>query len=130
MYSMSTPTINVNYDRINVLQFFGAYSLSAVNLPAVAGLYVIMAISPINNLYDILYVGQTGDLSERGFPRGHHAYPRWIKLAAGRQLFIAYAPLASVSDDVRRQLEAAIIRIYNPPANRTLSLFPTLPRRY
>jgi hypothetical protein len=69
-------------------------------------------------------VGQTGNLAERGFPRSHHAYTRWVRAAAGKQLLLAYFPAQGLTDDVRRQLESAIMQVYNQPANRTLDVFP------
>ena len=75
--------------------------------------------------WKILYVGQTENLAERGFPTGHHAYLKWT-LEAGvlGQLWISWFGGPGFPEMQRRDLEARIIAEYNPPCNDAPPLRP------
>jgi hypothetical protein len=124
MYAMNSPVITIHYTQSDTLQFSGPYRLDSQYFPEIPAVYAILAKNMYKTVHEVVYVGQTGNLAERGFPRCHHAYNRWVHEARGRQLSIAYLPAYTLTDADRRQLESAIIHTYNPPANRTLDLFP------
>lgn len=123
MYAFNRPVVNIHYTRTDTLPFYGPYPLKTVSLPAIAGVYTILTKNFAHQYLDVIYVGETANLAERGFPTNHHAYPRWVKEAAGRILQLAYLPAAVLNSAQRLQLESAIIQTYNPPANRTRGSF-------
>lgn len=110
---MSIKWANVDFD--------GPYSIKYWQVPCKAGIYAIMKKSdPQNNpnTYTILYFGESGNLSERGFVESHHKYYRWIKEAdSEHNLYIGTYLMPNSSSEERRQIENQLIFACKPICN-------------
>jgi len=70
-----------------------------------------------------IYVGQSGNLAERGFPHSHHAYDRWVREAGSEwALWISAHDWLWTTDEARRLVERRLIDRYNPCCNRETPL--------
>lgn len=69
------------------VEFDGPYRLVEFSPPRYSGAYVVMVEDAGWEPYplQVIYVGESGGLSQRGFPYGHHAWLRWY-FAAGCEL--------------------------------------------
>ena len=85
--------------------------------PARDGVYVILTLdSHAQSVVRVLYVGQTQNFEERGFPNGHHKAACWKKHAGGKPLYVATF-LTFGLEGWRRRLEASLLQTYDPPCN-------------
>ncbi len=86
-----------------------------------AGLYIIMTQrDPTNkpNYYSTLYVGQSGDFSDRGFVDNHHKYDCWKEHAnSDSGIHIGIHKMPGSTNEERESLESKIIKERNPPCN-------------
>jgi hypothetical protein len=103
------------------VSFEGPYSITNWNPPYRAAVYAIM-MKPDSrsklNTYRILYFGESGNLSDRGFYRSHHKYNCWIRNAGSDDnLYIGIHPMPNSTDEERKRIEAALIARYNPVCN-------------
>ena len=114
------PTIDLAYRPGEQLAFLGPFPISAT-LPSIPGVYAVLYRErPLANpnVYTIMYVGQSVNLAERGFPRGHHAFTRWLQVAGNpSNIFIAILPMQGYLETVRRQVEQDMIAVNNPRCN-------------
>lgn len=117
----------INIGVANTLSFSGPFQLKYWAPPQSAGLYAILKytrgllLAPDG--WTVLYVGETGDLSERGFPSGHHAYPRWVyEAGSADNLYIATYMMPYSTPEQRRAVEKQLVTEYAPPCNRTFPL--------
>ena len=88
--------------------------------PRVAGLYAILvpdqSIVPLH--YRVIYFGETGDFSERGFIINHNKYACWIKESGSEHyLYISIFPQAVLTPEQRKAAEAVLIAKYRPACN-------------
>ncbi|MDD4082020.1 MAG: GIY-YIG nuclease family protein [Sphaerochaetaceae bacterium] len=99
--------------------FDGPAVLSTAQLPSKHGIYSIVVKAPSGN-YRVLYIGQTSDFSQRGFPDNHHAYNRWVAYVGNKNdLLIALLLTTGLSDDKRCEIEKYLISCHDPPCNKT-----------
>jgi hypothetical protein len=117
----------INIGVANSLPFSGPFQLTYWAPSPGAGLYAILKYT--NGLllgptgWTVLYVGETGDFAERGFPSGHHAYQRWVKEAgAVDNLYVATFTMPYSTPEQRRSVEQQLLSEYAPPCNRALPL--------
>jgi len=84
-----------------------------------AGLYIIMTQrDPTNkpDYYSTLYVGQSGDFSDRGFVDNHHKYDCWKEHAnSDSGIHIGIHKMPGSTNEERESLESKIIKERNPP---------------
>jgi excinuclease UvrABC nuclease subunit len=80
------------------------------DLRQVGGVYMILRKESQNGNYDVLYVGQTNDLSERF--DNHHKQPCFDR---NRKTHIA--AMVEPSEVRRLKIEADLIKKYNPSCN-------------
>ena len=75
----------------------------------------------------IVYVGESGNLDDRGFLKGHDKYKCWLRVAgAKKNLAIAFHPMPGSTQNRRKELEANLVRKLHPPcsdASRVLGAF-------
>lgn len=77
----------------------------------------ILAGGPLDpdSQYRVIYIEQTGNLAERGFPTSHHKYGSWPAQAGHYlNLYIAW-PLAAPN---RRLVEEELVDAYRPVCNQ------------
>jgi excinuclease UvrABC nuclease subunit len=80
------------------------------DLKKVGGVYMVLRKGSQNGKYDVLYVGQTGNLSERF--DNHHKKPCFDR---NRKTHIA--AMVESSEVRRLSIEADLIKKYNPNCN-------------
>ncbi|HET7558775.1 MAG TPA: hypothetical protein VFK80_02355 [Limnochordia bacterium] len=88
--------------------------------PASQGLYAITVpdISIKPKPFRVIYFGETGDFSERGFPRSHHRFNDWVRHAGHEaQLMVSLHPMSGSTSQQRRDVERRLIETYNPVCN-------------
>jgi len=100
-----------NYD------FEGPYQLDNWNPPSRAGVYCILHRNSNNN-YNVDYVGESENLSERGFPWSHHRSDCWIQSAGSKSnVYIAIHYMPYSTQQQRTAVESELIRAYTPGCN-------------
>lgn len=100
------------------IRFDGPYKINNWDPPFRAAIYVIMIPGDKEGYYKLIYIGESGNLSERGFYKNHHAYNCWIKYADSESnLFIGIYPLPSSTQSERTKIEQQLISEYNPICN-------------
>lgn len=101
--------------KINKLEFSNAEKLSEWDPPYRAGVYVIMKRNE-KSVLEILYVGESENLSERGF-KSHHKRLKWIECESEEKLFISTHLMPGSTSAQRRKVEDDIIKRYKPECN-------------
>ena len=103
------------------IEFEGPYPIKDWEPPYRAAVYAIMMRpDPENNprTYRILYFGESGNLSERGFYRSHHKYNCWIREAGSEyNLYIGIHRMPNSTANQRQDVEARLIKQYQPKCN-------------
>ena len=106
---------------LNDINFDGPYPITYLDPHYRAAVYTIMCKDdPANkpNEYTLIYVGESGDLSERGFYRSHQKYECWIKYAGSVQnLYIGIHLMPDSTPADRRQIESDLITHLSPDCN-------------
>jgi excinuclease UvrABC nuclease subunit len=105
----------MNDEKVTATGAFGAkYSFYVypwgTDLKQVGGVYMVLRKGSQNGNYDVLYVGQTNNLSERF--DNHHKKPCFDR---NRKTHIA--AMVESSEVRRLNIEADLIRKYNPSCN-------------
>jgi len=102
-------------------RFEGPYLVNEWEPPRRAAVYAIMTRpDPQNrpNVYRVLYIGESSNLSERGFVRSHHKYKCFIRNAGSEDnLYIAIYLMPGSTEEDRREVEQYLISVYEPPCN-------------
>ncbi|HXQ91802.1 MAG TPA: GIY-YIG nuclease family protein [Nitrososphaerales archaeon] len=103
------------------VEFNGPYQLQSWTKTNMAGVYTILTTKDAEKNppgFSILYVGQTGNFAERGFPYEHERYRCWLRNSDSDEdkLFIAMHDERYESERIR--LESKIIERYKPVCNR------------
>jgi len=103
------------------ISFDGPYPITDWEPLYRAAVYAIMMKPDSRNkpsTFRILYFGESGNLSDRGFYRSHHKYNCWIKNAGSDDnLYIGIHTMPNSSEEERQRVEAALIDQYNPVCN-------------
>jgi len=112
----------ITWGKSKEINFDGPYPISRWDPPFRAAIYAIMIKpEPINkpNIYTIIYFGESGNLSERGFYKSHHAYNCWIREAGNESnLFIGIHTIPNSTEEERLKIEQQLISEYNPTCNK------------
>jgi hypothetical protein len=99
--------------------FQGPFPLSQWTGSAVGGVYSLMVQDPERG-YRPVYVGETGNFLERGFPPARRGSAGWLALADFQQsLYIAVHPLPGPTE--RKAVERDLIQTYQPECNEALA---------
>ncbi len=101
--------------------FVGPVSLSDWKPPCGAGIYAIYATRAVQTIlgpnYKLVYIGQSGNMSERGFS-SHKKRDCWISKAGSEdKLLVATHLMPNSTEDERLAIEQEIIKAYMPPCN-------------
>lgn len=102
------------------VQFSEPKSFALWDPPFRAALYAIMRqADPVNNptSFRILYFGESGNLSERGF-ESHHKLDCWkYQVDSVDDLYVGVYLMAGSTVEQRRELESVLVEKYNPICN-------------
>jgi len=85
-----------------------------------SGIYAILTPTEKEHKWRVLYFGESGHLSKRGFPDTHEKYPCWKKEAGSdNNIYIAIHSMIGKSMDERKKKETELIHSGNgmPPCN-------------
>lgn len=103
------------------INFEGPYPITDWEPPYRAALYAIMMKPDSENkpsTYRILYFGESGNLSERGFYRSHHKYDCWLQYAGSESnIYIGIHRMPNSTPEERGQVESKLVEQYNPKCN-------------
>jgi hypothetical protein len=106
--------------------YFGNYKFSdpipVLTWPAPyrAGVYGILAsdLQASSQQFRVIYFGESGNMSERGFLRSHQKHNCWIKEAGSpNNLYICVFPMPNSTHKQRQIVESTLISLYNPICN-------------
>lgn len=97
--------------RLNGISFGKPLPIDEWDPPQKAGLYLILR----KDDGRIIYVGESGNLADRGFWKGHHKYQCWLRVAGTEQnLAIAFHPIADSTPLQRKQIESNLVKKLQP----------------
>jgi hypothetical protein len=86
--------------------------------PAKPAFYAIMKGSTKNGRYSLIYVSESGNLSERASYKSHPKYNCWIDEAGSdNNLFVGISLIPNITHDQRKRLKKHIVYRANPPCN-------------
>lgn len=109
---------------IGDLGFDGPVAMDDWTPPNRAGVYVIsMRADAVNkpSNYTIVYVGESGNMADRGFFRAHHKFGCWLKEAGStKNVFISCYLMPQSTEEARKSVETKLINIYRPRCNDVL----------
>lgn len=82
-----------------------------------AAVYTIWTEKGQSGNYELLYIGQSGEMGTR-LDRNHHKYQCWLNHSNGK-LFVAFRwlPSSQYTEQQRLTMEQMLIRKYNPICN-------------
>lgn len=104
--------------KLNDLSFDGPFPIARWDPPRKAAVYAMMIPANEANIYKVIYIGESENLSERGFYTSHHAYQCWIKHAGNEtRLYISIYSMLNSTIQQRREVEQKLIKYYNPVCN-------------
>ncbi len=111
--------MTITFGKTTKIEFDGPNSITQWNPPFRAAIYVIMVPGSKEGFYKPIYFGESGNLSERGFYKSHHAYSCWIKQAGSESnLFIGVHQMPNSTQEDRERVEQKLISDHNPVCNR------------
>ena len=120
---METKSEDLSPVRVGGISFSKPFAIEEWEPPREAALYLIMRMDDGR----IAYVGESGNLDDRGFLKGHDKYKRWLRVAgAEKNLAIAFHPMPGSTQNRRKELESNLFRKLHPPcsdAPRVLGAF-------
>ena len=97
--------------RLDGISFGKPFPVEEWNPPKKAALYLILR----KDDGMIIYVGESGNLEDRDFWRGHHKYNCWVRVAgAEKNLAIALYPMVDSTPVQRKELESSLVRKLQP----------------
>lgn len=102
-------------------EFEGPFPMEEWNPPRNAAVYAIMmrpdSISKPNT-YRVIYFGESGNLSDRGFLRSHEKFGCWINAAGSTaNLYIGIHQMPGSTASQRGSLESKLVAQYRPACN-------------
>jgi hypothetical protein len=97
--------------RLNGISFGKPFPINEWDPPKKAALYLILR----KDDGMIIYVGESGNLDDRDFWRGHHKYSCWLRIAgAEKNLAIAFYPMVDSTPVQRKEMESSLVRKLQP----------------
>jgi len=102
------------------ISFDGPYRITDWDPPYRAAVYAIMYKRAISEeLYTLIYIGESGNLDERGFYLSHHKYNCWLSYAGSDDnIYIGIHLMPNSTDEERRLVERDLINRLEPACNR------------
>lgn len=102
-------------------EFMDPWPLSIWQPPSLPGIYAILVRTPVDppDQYRVIYVGQTANLAERGFPASHEKYRDWVHEAGHRLNIYVSWMVAAPHSRLRQLVEEELIKQYQPTCNDT-----------
>lgn len=99
------------------VRFDGPYSATDWEPPYRAAVYAIMV--KTDDKYRIIYFGESGNLSDRGFWRSHHKYKCFANQASGNEskIYIGIHKMPDSTPEERTRVEQELIARYHPVCN-------------
>jgi hypothetical protein len=97
--------------RIRGVEFEeGPIKIRSWNPPYRAGVYAFITPGDSDKTWVFLYIGETGNLSERGFPASHHKYECCKKEAGSDEdLYVIIHLMPGSTSKDRREMETKLI---------------------
>lgn len=109
----------ISWGKTRKIEFKGPDLISRWEPPHRAAVYVIMTVGTKPGYYKLLYVGESENLSERGFFRSHHAYDCWVRHTRSEsKLFVGVHLMPNSTIEERGKIENQLVADYNPPCNK------------
>lgn len=105
--------ININSQS---LYFSSPIELNKWKAPSIEGIYLILVKSNESSSFICLYIGQSEDLSLRGFPDNHHRYNCWVYNSNKKDIYVAFSEING--KERRLKIETELIEFYNPVCNK------------
>jgi hypothetical protein len=97
--------------RLDGISFGKPFPIDEWEPPKKAALYLILT----KDDGRIIYVGESGNLDDREFWKGHHKYNCWVRVAgAEKNLAIAFYPMVDSTSVQRKQMESNLVRKLQP----------------
>jgi hypothetical protein len=97
--------------RLDGISFSNPFPMDEWDPPKKPALYLILR----KDDGTIIYVGESGNLDDREFWKGHHKYNCWVRVAgAEKNLAIAFYPMADSTSVQRKQTESNLVRKLQP----------------
>ncbi len=97
--------------RLDGITFSKPFSIDEWDPPKEAALYLILT----KDDGRIIYVGESGNLDDREFWKGHHKYNCWVRVAgAENNLAIAFYPMVDSTPVQRKEIESSLVRKLQP----------------
>jgi hypothetical protein len=94
----------------NGVEFSDPVRIADWEPPMRAGVYAVSVPSGKPNVFNLIYVGESGNLSERGFYRQHHKFGCWMNKAGSLDnIFISIRLMPGSGPEERRGVEAQTI---------------------
>ncbi len=97
--------------RLDGISFGKPFPIDEWDPPRKGGLYLILR----KDDGRIIYVGESGNLEDREFWKGHHKYNCWVRVAgAEKNLAIAFYPMVDSTPVQRKEIESNLVRKLQP----------------
>ena len=105
---MDTDSEEIHLDGIS---FTKPFPMDEWDPPKKAALYLILR----KDDGMIIYVGESGNLDDREFWKGHQKYNCWVRVAgAEKNLAIALYPMADSTPIQRKEIESSLVKKLQP----------------
>lgn len=97
--------------RLDGISFGKPFPMEEWNPPRKAALYLILR----KDDGMIIYVGESGNLDDRGFWKGHPKYNCWVRVAGTeKNLAIAFHSMADSTPVQRKEAESKLVKRLQP----------------
>ncbi len=97
--------------RLDGILFSKPFPIDEWDPPKTAALYLILR----KDDGMIIYVGESGNLEDREFWKGHHKYNCWVRVAgAEKNLAIAFHPMVDSTPVQRKEMESNLVKKLQP----------------
>lgn len=97
--------------RLDGISFSKPFPIDEWDPPKKAALYLILRMDDGT----IIYVGESGNMDDRGFWKGHHKYNCWVRVAgAEKNLAIAFYPMPDSTPVQRKEIESNLVKKLQP----------------
>ena len=113
---MRTKSEDLSPVLVGGISFSRPFTIDEWDPPKDAALYLIMR----KDDGRIIYVGESGNLEDRGFWNGHHKYSCCLRVAGNeKNLTIALRPMPGSTQYQRKELESSLVKKLHPPCSDT-----------
>ena len=97
--------------RLDGISFSKPFPIDEWDPPRKPALYLILR----RDDGMIIYVGESGNLDDRGFGKEHHKYNCWVRVAGTeKNLAIAFYPMVESTPVQRKELESKLVKKLQP----------------